>query len=95
MVINKVELANRVAKDTGVTKKDTTAIIESVFNVLATALIDGEEVAIPHFGKFKTVIRSERLGVNPKDTSERITIPAKRVVKFTPSSGLKRDVSNA
>ena len=95
MVVNKTELINRVAKGTGFTKKDTEVFLDSVFDVVAKAMISGEEVSIPHFGKFKTVIRAGRLGVNPQNTDERIEIPDKIVIKFAPSAGLKKDVLNA
>ena len=45
----------------------------------------------PGFGKFKAVERGARDGVNPR-TRERITIPARRVPKFSAGAGLKAQV---
>lgn len=95
MVINKTELVNMVANETGFTKKDTAVVTDSIFNVLVKAIIEGDEIALPHFGKFKTSIRKGRIGVNPQNANQKIEIPDKRVVKFFPSSSLKREVLNA
>lgn len=94
MSLNKVELTNRTVEVTGLTKKDTIATIEALFGVMADALSNGEEIAIPHFGKFKVVVKAERGGVNPQNPKEHITIPAKKVVKFVTSSVLKESVAN-
>ena len=90
--MNKQDLANEIVKETKLTKKDTLVTLDALFLVMADALADGEEIAIPHFGKFKTVIKKERSGVNPQNVNERIVIPEKRYPKFLPSSVLKRMV---
>jgi DNA-binding protein HU-beta len=48
-------------------------------------------VNFPGFGKFQVVERAPRNGVNPR-TRERITIPARRVPKFSAGAGLKSKV---
>lgn len=93
--MNKQDLTNEVVKVTGLTKRDTMDTINAVFSVIANSMADGVEVSIPHFGKFKSYLRAERNGVNPKDTTERIVIPEKKCPKFLPASGLKEMIANA
>lgn len=87
--MNRQDLANEVVKGTGLTKRDTLATIEELFVVMANALAKGEEIAIPHFGKFRVIVKAARKGVNPRDVNEVISIPEKKYPKFYPSSVLK------
>jgi DNA-binding protein HU-beta len=52
----------------------------------------GGEVAFTGFGKFTTANRAARMGVNPRNPSEKVHIPAARVPKFSAGSGLKSAV---
>ena len=45
------------------------------------------------FGKFSTQHRAARLGVNPRNPTEKVTIPATIVPKFSAGSPLKAAVS--
>jgi DNA-binding protein HU-beta len=47
-------------------------------------------VAFAGFGKFSSQHRAARMGVNPRNPSERVHIPASRVPKFSAGSQLKR-----
>ena len=44
------------------------------------------------FGKFSTVKRAARTGVNPRKPGEKVNIPAATVPKFSAGSGLKAAV---
>lgn len=94
MALNKQDLVNKIVEGTNLTKKDTLATIDELFIVMANEIAAGEEIAIPSFGKFKTVVKAARSGVNPQNPSERITIPERRCPKFAPSSVLKQMVAN-
>ena len=47
------------------------------------------------FGKFSTQHRKERQGVNPRNPSQKVTIPAATVPKFSAGSKLKQAVKAA
>jgi len=49
-------------------------------------------VAFTGFGKFVTQHRAERQGVNPRNPSQKVYIPAARVPKFSAGSQLKAAV---
>jgi nucleoid DNA-binding protein len=70
------------------TKNGMLEITRSTFDVIIQAIIAGESVMIPKFGKFYAVVKPARKGRNPK-TGETIDISAKTVVKFRPSSAFK------
>lgn len=86
--MNKTDLVNNIAQANGLTKAAAVQIVDGVFAAMREALANGEEVALPEFGKFVVEERSERTGRNPK-TGETITIPAAQVVKFKVAKALK------
>jgi DNA-binding protein HU-beta len=51
-------------------------------------------VAFTGFGKFQTQQRKARTGVNPRNPSQKVEIPASRVPKFSAGSALKSAVKN-
>lgn len=85
--MNKQELVDAVAKDTGLTKTDSAAALESVLKNVAKSA-KKESVSLVGFGTFKTVNRKARAGVNPS-TGAKIKIPAKKVFKFSASKNPK------
>lgn len=86
--MNKMDLINKVAEDTGLKKKDAEQAVNSVFSAIEDALAAGEKVQIIGFGTFETRTRSARSGRNPQ-TGEAISIPASTVPAFKPGNKLK------
>jgi DNA-binding protein HU-beta len=68
--------------------------VETLLEVITDELRAGNEINFLGFGTFKTAARAARVGVNPQ-TGERIRVPARRVIKFTPGEALKRAVADA
>lgn len=86
--MNKTELTNNVAATSGLSQKDAALVVNAVLHVITTTMQQGDEVVIPGFGSFKVKDRPARTGRNPR-TGESIKIAAKKVVKFTPGTGLE------
>lgn len=86
--MNKAELTTAIAKDTGLSQKDSLAALESFLNTVKKALKKGQKVQLVGFGSFEVVKRSARTGVNPQ-TGEKIKIKARHVPRFTPGKALK------
>ena len=63
-----------------------------VIDTITDALKNREEVAFTGFGKFTTQHRAARQGVNPRNPSEKVQIPAAWVPKFSAGSSLKQAV---
>ena len=90
--MNKSQLIEAVASDSGLTKVDSSRAIESLLDTVSRTLKKGDEVAITGFGKFSVVKRAARQGVNPR-TGERVKIKASKAPKFSPGATLKQAVS--
>ncbi|MBN2198162.1 HU family DNA-binding protein [Candidatus Wolfebacteria bacterium] len=90
--MNKATLVEEVMKTADIeVKKQATAAVEAVFDIITKTLAKGEEVAITGFGTFKVAKRAARAGVNPK-TGEKIQIAASIVPKFKAGKLLKEAV---
>ena len=89
--MTKNEFVDRVASDSGLSKKDAGAAVDSVIKSIEAALGAGEDVNFTGFGKFHVAERGAREGRNPR-TGETMTISASRVPRFTAGSGLKKAV---
>lgn len=90
--MNKTQLIEAVAADSGLSKADTTRTIESMLDTVTKTLKKGDEVSITGFGKFSVVKRAARAGVNPR-TGEKVKIKASKAPKFSPGASLKQAVS--
>ncbi|MEG0033460.1 MAG: HU family DNA-binding protein [Mucinivorans sp.] len=86
--MNKKELAAQVAKETGLTIVVTTKTIDAVFETIKAGLEKGESTTLMGFGNFAISSRKERRGVNPS-TKQPMTIPARKVVKFSSSKAIE------
>ena len=91
--MNKVELFEAVAKQTGLSKKDSEAAVKAVFASMAKALIKGDKVQLVGFGTFDTAKRPARKGRNPK-TGEEMKIKACKALKFKAGKALKDAVND-
>lgn len=72
-VINKKDLAEKLAEEFGCSKKDATAYVQFVFDTVADTLKDNGTVDVFGFGKFSISERAARTGINPA-TKEKIEI---------------------
>ena len=90
--MNKNELAQKVASDSGVDNNAAKKAVEAVFDTIAGELQSGGEVSIAGFGKFSVSDRAARQGVNPS-TGEKIDIAASKAAKFSAASGLKQKLN--
>ena len=86
--MNKAELVEEVANQTGLTKKTSREAVNAVFSAITDCLAGEERVTLVGFGTFQVAQRKARRGVNPR-TRETIQIPAKKVPKFVPGKGLR------
>ena len=90
--MNKTQLIDAVASDSGLTKVDAARAVESLLATVTKTLKKGDEVSITGFGKFSVVKRAARQGVNPR-TGEKVKIKASKAPKFSAGASLKQAVS--
>lgn len=86
--MNKTELINSVSEAAGLTKKDATKAVESVFETIQSTLAQGEKVQLIGFGNFEVRERAARKGRNPQ-SGEEIDIAASKVPAFKAGKALK------
>ena len=68
-------------------------ILDGITNDIAQGLKTDKAVQITGFGTFKANYKSERVGHNPKNVAEKITIPARVQVSFSGGENLKKVVN--
>lgn len=86
--MNKSDLVDAVAADSGLTKADAAKAVDALFDAVTGALKKGDEVRLVGFGTFAVSERAARTGKNPR-TGEEIKIAAAKQPKFKPGKGLK------
>ena len=86
--MNKEELVKTISETTGVSKKNTTAVLEGFLIAVAEAMSKCEKVTLMNFGTFESRIRDARDCRDPK-TGETIHVSAHRLPCFKPSQYLK------
>lgn len=79
--MNKAELIAKVAEDTGITKTEANAALDSFVEAVTKTLKGGGKVTLVGFGTFSVSKRAARNGRNPQ-TGEVIKIKARKVAKF-------------
>jgi Bacterial nucleoid DNA-binding protein len=89
--MNKTDLVNAVAAETGFTKKDAEKAVASVLDQITEALKAGDKVQLVGFGTFAVSKRKAREGRNPR-TGAKIKIKAAKLPKFTAGTALKEAV---
>jgi DNA-binding protein HU-beta len=86
--LNKGDLVAKIAKETGITKRQAEAAFDSLIGSIKTSLKRNRKVTIVGFGTFSVAKRKARKGRNPQ-TGAPIRIAARKVPKFTPGKDLK------
>lgn len=85
--MNKQELIDAIAVESGLSKKDSKTALEAVVKTVGTTLKKGDKVTLIGFGTFSVAARAARTGRNPQ-TGKALQIKAKKVIKFSTGSEL-------
>ncbi|MCK4618125.1 HU family DNA-binding protein [Candidatus Aerophobetes bacterium] len=89
--MNKAELVEEVADQTGLTKRVSREAIDAIISAITDSLAREERVTLVGFGSFQVMQRKARRGRNPQ-TGKELQIPAKKVPKFKAGRGLREAV---
>ncbi len=87
--MNKSELAEAISARANVTKKEAEDMVQAFMDIATSQLAKDGEVVLAGFGTFSSRVRAGRIGVNPQNTSEKITIHPTKVAKFKAGKNLK------
>lgn len=92
--MTKAEIANEIAKTTGLEKSAVVTVIENFMTVVKDSLAHGENVYLRGFGSFIIKKRAEKTARNiSKNTS--LIIPEHNIPAFKPADVFKEEVANA
>ncbi len=89
--MNKADLVKEIAGKAKLTNAQATSALENFTKSVSGALKKGDKVTLIGFGTFSVVKRAARKGRNPK-TGKPLSIPAKKVAKFSVGKALKAKV---
>lgn len=92
--VTRADLIDAVYKEIGLSRTESSVIIESILNHITGALIRGETVKLSGFGTFDVRHKKSRMGRNPK-TGREVPITSRRVLAFRPSTILKKRVNSS
>lgn len=90
--MTKQEFVAEVARRAQLSNRDAGKAVDAFLDTVTDTLKGGGDVAFTGFGKFSTSQRAARMGVNPRNPSEKVHIAAARVPKFSAGSSLKTAV---
>ena len=91
--VTRADLSEAVYQEVGLSRSESSQLVESVLNEIADTLVKGETVKLSSFGSFQVREKGGRVGRNPK-TGEEVPIAPRRVLVFRASHVLKDRINN-
>ena len=92
--LTRQDLSVALFRNVGLSKHESTLMLESVLGQISNALINGKTVKLSSFGTFSPKKKRERVGRNPK-TGVAAPITARRVISFKPSKLMKERINKS
>jgi DNA-binding protein HU-beta len=87
--MSKQDLINAIADASGITKRAASDALEALISSVTKELKKGNSVTVTGFGTFRVSKRAARMGVNPRNPTQKISIPAMKVPSFKAGKTLK------
>ena len=94
MTMTKAEMVKIICEKMGFALKESTEMVDHVFDILKETLESGEKVKISGFGNFNIRAKRPRKGRNPQ-TGEEMVITGRKVVTFRPSAVVRKALNKA
>lgn len=92
--VTRADLAEAVYEQVGLSRNESSDLVEAVLDEISDTLVGGENVKISSFGSFSIREKGERIGRNPK-TGVEVPILPRRVLVFRASHVLKDAINKA
>jgi integration host factor subunit alpha len=92
VTITKDHIAGSLQSRLGVSKPESSRLLESVLELIKSSLVSGDDVLISGFGKFNVRQKTARRGRNPA-TGDDLALGPRRVVTFKCSALLKEKIN--
>ena len=84
----KLDIVNAVVASTNISRTKAEQAVETVFEMIKSALGRGQRIELRRFGVFSVKPRKTGIGRNPK-TGEEVTIPPGKAVRLKPGKELQ------
>ncbi len=91
--ITRADLSQAVYEEVGLSRNESSELVELVLEEISTALERGEMVKLSSFGTFTVKSKNQRIGRNPK-TGEEVPILPRKVLSFRASNVLKDAIND-
>ncbi|OFW98895.1 MAG: integration host factor subunit alpha [Alphaproteobacteria bacterium RIFCSPHIGHO2_12_FULL_66_14] len=92
--ITRADLSESVFQEVGLSRNESSDLVETILSEVVEALARGESVKISSFGSFTVRDKGQRIGRNPK-TGQEVPILPRRVLVFRASNVLKSLINGA
>ena len=92
--ITRADLSESVFQEVGLSRNESSDLVETILSEVVEALARGESVKISSFGSFTVRDKGQRVGRNPK-TGQEVPILPRRVLVFRASNVLKSSINGA
>ena len=92
--VTRADLAEAVYREIGLSRSESSELVESVIDYISGALLNGEQVKLAGCGTCSLRDKKERIGRNPK-TGVEVAITPRRVLTFKASQILKERVDSS
>ena len=92
--ITRADLSESVFQEVGLSRNESSDLVETILSEVVEALARGESVKISSFGSFTVRDKGQRVGRNPK-TGQEVPILPRRVLVFRASNVLKSMINEA
>ena len=92
--MTKTEIIQNLASECEVTQKQATQFLDAFCNLVGDTLKNQDTVAIMGFAKFTASLVKGRVGKNPQNPSEKLTIPDSYRIYFSAGQALKDKVNS-
>jgi integration host factor subunit alpha len=89
MAMTKIDIVQNVSDTLGISRNNSTRIVESVFDIMKEQISKGDAVKISGFGNFLVRSKNARRGRNPQ-TGNEMEISARKILKFKSSQILRK-----
>ena len=91
--MTKQDLAKKIVEECGLSRRDSTLIIDAILDTIVFALKEGEKIELRGFGSFMVKKVRARNARNPR-TGASVSVQAKLKPYFKVSRGLKKSLAN-
>ena len=92
--ITRADLSESVFQEVGLSRNESSDLVETILSEVVEALARGESVKISSFGSFTVRDKGQRVGRNPK-TGQEVPILPRRVLVFRASNVLISMINGA